>query len=685
MSRNTTIAIVAIAALLVCCLCAACVGGYYALTAGLLGGSGGFSQFSTELALTAGPFDFTSIPSFDDTATPVPIINTTPVPTALPGASDTLETLDKTIVPINDLREIAMRLKGIADIPETVGDKNNDWPIGQVLDFNATNTDTNQTFKLKASLIYKTDNVYFFAGDGVNVDQKAVKKLMDDFQTNVYPTDREFFGDEPNPGVDGDPHIYILYARGLGFSVAGYQSSADEYSHLAQKDSNEKEMYYINADTAPVDDSQRYTLAHEFQHMIHGFHDRNEDTWMNEGSSVLAQFLNGDRGIYFDSAFTSDPDLQLNAWGEGGPGEDTGPHYGAGFLFLNYFLNRFGNDATKDLVADQANGMRAVDDVLVKLGVTENGQQTTSTDVFADWVIANYLNDASVGDGRYVYTNYAEMPKISGPTETVSDCPHQESATVHQFAADYIEIDCSGQVTLSFTGSQQIQVAPTDPHSGRYFFWGNRGDKSDTTLTREFDLSSVTSATMKFWTWYAIEADYDYGYVEVSTDGGKTFTILQTESCTDENPSGNSFGCGYTNNSGGGDTSEWVEESVDLSPYAGQKVQVRFEYITDDATNRPGWLVDDITVPELNYSDDFEADTSDWQTQGFVRIDNALPQEFVVQIIKSGSPNTVERLPLTNNGGEVTLDLSNGETATLVVSGVTPFTTELASYQFEVK
>jgi hypothetical protein len=289
-----------------------------------------------------------------------------------------------------------------------------------------------------------------------------------------------------------------------------------------------------------------------------------------------------------------------------------------------------------------------------------------------------------VGDGRYVYKNYEQMPKISDPTETVRDCPHQESATVHQFAADYIEINCSGSVIVTFTGSQQTRVVPTEPHSGRYAMWGNRGDKSDTTLTHEFDLTNVKSATLNFWTWYAIEADYDYAYVEASTDGGQTFTILNTQDCTTDNPSGNSFGCGYTNNSGGGDTSDWVQQSVDLSPYAGKKVLVRFEYITDDATNRPGWMIDDVTVPELNYTQDFETDASDWQGEGFVRIDNILPQEFVVQVIHSGSPDTVERLPLTNNTGSITLDLSEGP-ATLVVSGVTPFTTELASYQIEIK
>lgn len=678
-NRNIIIAVI-VGAISICCVCALCAGGWFAVQSA----STFFAELNTQIAASPGPFLFT--PAFD-TPTPAPIIITTPIPTSLPGQSDTLNALGDEIIPINDLREIAMRLKGIPDIPETVGDTNNDWPIGHELEFSATNTDTNESFRLQARLIYKTENVYFFAGNDVDVDEREVTELLDDFQQNVYPTDREFFGNEPNPGIDGDPHIYILYARGLGFSIAGYQSSADGYSTLAQEDSNEKEIYYINADTVSIDDpSQRYTLAHEFQHMIHGHHDSNEDTWMNEGFSVLAQFLNGDRNIFFDFAFTNDPDLQLNTWSEGGAGDNSGPHYGAAFLYLAYFLDRFGNEATQTIVADEANGMQAVDNALAALGATDNGQPIKSVDVFADWAIANYLNDPSVGDGRYAYHNYPEMPRIQSPTAFVSDCPYQESATVHQFAADYIEIQCTGTVALNFTGSQQIKVVPTEPHSGRYFFWGNRGDKSDTTMTREFDLTGVSAATLNFWTWYAIEEDYDYAYVEVSTDGGQTFTILDSQTCTTADPSGNSFGCGWNHNSGGGDVSDWIEESVDLTPYAGQKILIRFEYITDDAVNRPGFLVDDISIPELNYSEDFESGEGGWDGAGYVLMDNFLPQQFVVQLIRRGNETTVERLPLTDgNVGSITLELTSGETVTLVVSGVTPYTTEVASYQFEVK
>jgi hypothetical protein len=684
MDRKTLIPLVLVVTLL-CCVCV-CVAAIF----------GGALYFASQAA-TATPFlpPLGPIPTtapFFATPTPVPVINSTPVPTPLPGASDTLNTLQEEDVPFNDLRLLAMRLKGIPDIPEVVSTTSADHQVGDEVKFYASNTDTNASFELTARLAYKTDNSYFFVEDGVRVDENDVKALMDEFQNQAYTTVREFFGSEPNPGIDGDPHLYVLYARGLGFSVAGFQSSADGYSSLAHEFSNEKEMFYINADnTSPGDPSLVHVLAHEFQHMVQGHQDGNEETWMNEGSSVLAQFLNGDRAIFFDSSFTLDPDLQLNAWTEGGANDNSGPHYGAGFLYMAYFLDRFGAEATKALVGDQANGLKAVDEVLKAQGMTDaaTGQPITANDLFADWVIANYLQDKDVADGRYYYHNYPDMPKIGYPTDTIFSCPNGPySATVHQYAADYYEINCSGSITLNFLGSLQVGVTPTDPHSGRYAFWSNRADKSDMTLTREFDLSGVTSATLNYWTWWAIEEDYDYGYVEVSTDGGATWKILKTPGGTDYNPTGNAFGWAYNNNSGG-DPSQWVQESVDLSDYAGEKIQVRFEYITDDAVNRPGWLIDDIEIPELNYSEDFESGDGDWNGEGFVRIDNVLPQKFIVQVIHHGNfsaDTTIERMQLdAANSGSITLNLSSGQKATLVVSGVTPFTTELASYQFEIR
>jgi immune inhibitor A len=621
-------------------------------------------------------------------------VTTTAATTIAAGGAttDTLQALEAAVIPASDLREEAMRLKGIPSIPITPSLTANDYPVGTDLPFFVLNGDTEVTFTITARLISKTANAYFFSDDSVNVNASAVQDLVNTFQTKIYPTDLNFFGNQWTPGVPGDPRLYILYAHGLGRSVAGYYSSADEYSRLAQPYSNQKDMFYINADvTAPGDPVLPSVLAHEFQHMIAWHRHRNEDTWMNEGSSVLAELLNGFSSDGFDSSFLDQPDTQLDAWADGGPGPDAAPHYGAGFLFMAYFLDRFGQQATTALESDQINGLRAVDDVLTQRGVTDKstGKPVTSLDVFQDWTIANYLGDPNVADGRYAYHDYPNAPTVSSPTDTLSCPTGQQTATVHQYATNYYELDCSGRVTISFSGALTNVVVPTTAHSGRYAFWGTRNDESDTTLTHEFDLTGVKSATFKYWTWFAAEQNYDFVYLEASTDGQKTWKILKTPSGTDANSTGNNFGWGYTGNSGGGQDPQWLQESVDLTPYAGQKVALRFEYITDPAVTWSGVLVDDISIPEIDYATDFEQDDGGWQAQGFARIDNLLPQTFAVQVIHQGQTSadtSVAKLPLdAHNTGSLSFDLASGEKAILVVSGTTLFTTQTSDYQFEVK
>ena len=113
--------------------------------------------------------------------------------------------------------------------------------------------------------------------------------------------------------MDGDPHLYVLYARGLGSSIAGYFSSTDEYTPGVHKYSNAHEMFMLNADNTGLNEDFTYgVLAHEFQHMIHWYRDRNEETWMNEGFSDLAMFLNGYDVGGTDQMYVIDPDIQLN-------------------------------------------------------------------------------------------------------------------------------------------------------------------------------------------------------------------------------------------------------------------------------------------------------------------------------------------------------------------------------------
>ncbi len=632
----------------------------------------------------------TAMPPVYDTPTPEVTPEIAREPVGDVGA-ETEELLETTEVPVRDLHDLAIRLRGLpADTPRTVNPGGSpDYPVGTRRIFYASNVDTDEQFEVEAILEYKTEHVYMWVEKGAGFDRDDLKDAAELFEEHTYPTARAFFGSEWNPGVDNDPHLSILHAYGLGGSIAGYYSSADEFISAVRDDSNEMEMFYRNLDAPSHINSDYYngTLAHEFQHMIHWHNDRNEETWLNEGFSELSSYLNGFDPGGFDALFADGPDIQLNSWPDSSDGA-TRPHYGASYLFTSYFLDRFGPEATQALVAHPENSFASVEAVMDDLGTG-----LTYEDLFADWIVANLLDDPYLGDGRY---GYQEINPPSFEIETAyreSDYPVSVSSTVHQHGTDYIELQGERPLVLRFTGSTQIGLVDTVAHSGRYFWWSNRGDDSDMMLTRAFDLSDVSEATLEFWAWYDIEKDWDYAYVEISTDGGETWEILTTPSGTPTNPNGNSFGWAYTGKSGGGGAAEWIQERIDISPYAGQEVLIRFEYITDDAVNRPGFVVDDIAIPEIDYFSDLEEDdglalslSNGWDPAGFIRHANVLPQRWLVQMVLFGPETTVERLELDEDQtGEWVIPLdSRTDRAMLTISGLAPVTTELGSYSYEI-
>jgi hypothetical protein len=295
--------------------------------------------------------------------------------------------------------------------------------------------------------------------------------------------------------------------------------------------------------------------------------------------------------------------------------------------------------------------------------------------------VAVYLDDPALADGRFGFDLIDSVqPELAAEYK---DFPIEQAAQVSQYGVDYIYLWGGNDLTLDFYGNTRARLLDAQPHSGDHFWYANRGDDSDMRLTRAFDLSGLGQATLRFWTWYDIETDWDYGYIQISSDGGATWQILRGPSTTDANPFGNSFGWGYTGLSGGGPT--WIEEQIDLTAYAGQEVLVRFEYITDDALNDPGWAIDDITIPELGYQDDAEGGNGGWQAEGFVRTNNYVPQQYLVQLITFGDGTTVERLALRDDqSARWHLPLADADHAVLVVSGLAPVTTEPASYFYRL-
>ena len=595
----------------------------------------------------------------------------------LPETLTTEARLAQTILPPRDQRLLAMRLRNHGEqIPEVVNSSPPQLQLDQSDTFWVTDNGSQppRQFQVTANLRYIGDNSYWWVEEGMSVDLVDLERSAQQFEQHTYPTNREFFGSEWSPGVDGDARVHVFLGNVPG--VAGYYAAANSYSKLAEPYSNEREMFFINLRAMqPGSDYFDSVLAHEFQHMIHWYQDRNEDTWVNEGMSELATFLNGYGPSNFMGAYTTVPDTQLNSWADT-PGAAVG-HYGGSFLFMAYFLQRYGDELTQAVVAAEANGIAGFNSVLAEQGIDQ-----TFDDIFADFLIANYLNDPAQDDGRWGYADV--QPTSPAPAAQHSSYPAGQPTTVYQYGADYIELTGNGDLTIEFTGSTRVPVVNNQAHSGSYQWYSHRGDDSNPRLTRAVDLSGVDSATLNYWAWYDIESDWDYAYVEISEDGGDTWHILETPYSATDNPSGNAYGPGYTGASEG-----WLEESIDLTPYAGQEVLLRFEYVTDDAVNRPGFTVDDISIPEIGFFDDVESGDNGWQAEGFVRIDNVLPQHFLAQVLEIGADGNASVTPIpldeTNYGTLTVSGLGDRlDKAVLIVSGLSPITTEPAGYEYNI-
>jgi immune inhibitor A len=501
--KNTTIFVIILgAALVICCCMIIFLGGAY------------YSFLKLDKLL---PTIAANIPASPNSPTETPFEITRQPIDQIPA--ETLKILKQIIIPDNDTVELACRFKQVCNVAPTLAPPSEPFSEGAQQSFWVNSEDTRSYFQVQATLRYITPHSYFWVENNTPYNQSDIKNLMDAFESNIYPTNREFFGSEWIPGVDDDPHIYILYTGGLGATVGGYFYSPDEYNPLIQQYSNGHEMFYVSSSQSLKAFYTYGTLAHEFQHMIHWYQDSNESTYLNEGFSQLAEFLNGYSSGNLEIDYTNNPDINLTDWISGTAG-DNSAHYGASFLFVTYFLDRFGVDITKALVHNQQNGLASIDDTLAQGNLTDpsTGKVITADDFFLDWTIANLLQDGAVGDGRYVYHNYTSAPKAE-PTETIKSCPAESSTrTVNQYGVDYLKITCPGSYTLHFEGATSTRLVPADPHSGNYALWSNKGDKSDMTLTRTLDLTGLSGqANMSYWVWYDIEKDFDYVYVEAST------------------------------------------------------------------------------------------------------------------------------------------------------------------------
>ena len=542
-----------------------------------------------------------------------------------------------------------------------------EYQVGDVHTFWMGDEEEQRYWQIDAELKIKTDHAYLYVGEGTPFDEDKLDQAADLFESQIYPVNHHYFGTEWMPGIDNDPRMTILVTDQMPTGIAGYFSSTDEYPRTMKPRSNQREMIYVTSSYLNDLDQFGSLLSHEFQHMIHWNQDLSESLWVNEGLSLLAEEMNGYGSVLGIWQFWRDPDIQLTNWAE--ERGDRARNYAASKLFLSYLSEHYGGyEVLGALAADDAYGVDGIARLL-----RSEGYDVDFVTVFSDWLVANLLDEPDVGDGRYTYAlRGGGEPRFQARLGRDTEV----AGWVRQFGADYVEIDPDAGSRVTFEGSGLVRIAGTAPYEGTLSWWSGRRNMLSSSLTRQVDLTEAETATLHFWTWYDIEEDFDYGYVAVSIDGGRAWETLPGRHTTSDDPNQSNYGHGYT-----GKSDVWLEEQVDLSAYAGGQILLRFWYISDPGLNRPGWLIDDVSIPEIGFSDDVEQVDSGWTVDGFVRSSNDLPQSYIVQLVEYGPGVTVRRLNL-DAGNEVSVELDEStQRAVLIVSGATRWTSEPAPYR----
>ncbi len=223
---------------------------------------------------------------------------------------------------------------------------------------------------------------------------------------------------------------------------------------------------------------------------------------------------------------------------------------------------------------------------------------------------------------------------------------------------------CDAAMVILPPKIRSIELGPLRPDHGNQAVYSGQGNNMQRSLSRVFDLGAVDGTIpllLEFDTWFEIEAEWDYLYVEVAGEDGQFSRVMPTDKSGPGDAlsvmpsvkghegkgslpgftgrSGDLDGDGKVESAAGCDpaqqrtlaedkvgeartdpceTAQWVSAAFDLGPWRGQQATVRFTYFTDMASVEDGVLLDNIAIAALDYREDFEGNgLADWSTNGF--------------------------------------------------------------------
>lgn len=165
--------------------------------------------------------------------------------------------------------------------------------------------------------------------------------------------------------------------------------------------------------------------------------------------------------------------------------------------------------------------------------------------------------------------------------------------------ADDMELGASPWIT-SQVGAPGWQLLAANAHSPTHaWFSASSSAVSDQILRMSQAVTVPLQARLTFWHAYNLEQRYDGGVIELSMDGGSYWVDLGDYILS--NGYNETISTGYNSPIAGrrafsGNSNGYVETTVDLSPFSGRSVYLRFRNASDSSIARVGWYVDDVRL-----------------------------------------------------------------------------------------
>ena len=423
--------------------------------------------------------------------------------------------------------------------------------------------------------------------DGQRCDEQRPRHGRADSSTRqTVPTVRRSFGTEWPPGIDGDPRMTIFLGTVPG--VAAYFSSWDEYPRSVYRFSNEREMIHVNLGVGQPgvggfrrDAGPRVSAHGPLAPEPPGRH--------LAGRGVRRAGLVAGRApgsAPSTGSFQRQPDVQLTTWSQGR--RDRGALPGVLPVCALPRAAVRARAPSAQLLSEKA---RAPESITAYL--SRAGHGVTFDDVFEDWIVANLLDDPAVGDGRYAHDGIEHRARSRPHAEPERPARRPVGAPVRREVRRASGDRRRRRAALRGRAVRAAGRHRRDERPGalveqprrRPRFEPDASLRPDRRHQRDPSLQPLVRHRAR------LRLLLRPGLDRWRRRAGRCCTAPTRN---DANPTGNAIGPGYSGKSGaaGGQRSEpaWIPETVDLTPFAGREVLVRFEYVTDQGYNARGVL-----------------------------------------------------------------------------------------------